>query len=675
VTDFNNLGPLRDALREGADRFATIADAMPQLVWVARPDGRVEYYNRRWIAFTGLTADDTNAAYGSVKGAVHPEDLPTLWERWTRALAAGEPYEAEYRLREVSTGRYRWFIARAAPVLDEQNTVVRWIGTCTDIDEQHRARTSLAFLAAASDALSEELDVTRTSQRLCDLIVEKVADIAIVALADDAGQLRVAATAHSDAQRRELVAQLRSDRVLRPDAERQEWQRLRNGATRFIASFDRDAGFQQLWPYVAASISSLQPNALLVVPLQSRGTTHGGLYVFYGDATRTCDEREVALFEEVARRAAIAFDNARSLARERRIAETFQRAALPMSLPQLPGMHFDAVFQPGSDEAEIGGDWYDALALPDGSFLVSIGDVMGRGLSAASTMARVRQIINVAAMYEKDPSRILDAADHLVRQGFPDLVVTAFCGIIDWQRREVRYANAGHRAPLLRSGGACVELRSTGLPLGVRHVGPTETRTAPLDGAELLVLYTDGLVESRRPLADGEARLQAALLSDAVMHARSPAALLRDACVREERTDDVAILAIRFTEREGWSFASDNAQAANDARGDFVRYLKARVDDPAAVAAAELVFGELVGNVVRHARGAIDVQLDWNEEATLHVIDRGHAFSPGAALPDDPLSEGGRGLFIAQQLSTSLRVEHIAGYGNHIACGLRLQTS
>lgn len=647
---------------------------MPQLIWVARADGRIEYYNRRWIAFTGLTAEETNESYGAAKGAVHPDDLPSLWERWTEALATGGTYESQYRLREAATGAYRWFIARAAPVHDEHGSIVRWVGTCTDIDDQQRTRASLEFSSKASDILFESFDLRSVFQALCELIAAEVGDIAVVILADAQGRLRPIASAHRDVESDRVIAKLRGERLLTPDAERHELQRLREGRPRVIKDLNLDAGRSQLWPYLASTVSPIKPRSSITIPLQSRGATYGGIYVFYGDGTRTYDDRDVPLFTDIGRRASIAVENARSFERERRIAETFQRAALPLTLAELPGLRLDAIFQPGSDEAEIGGDWYDSVLLRDGSLLIGVGDVMGRGLSAASIMVRVRQIITVAALYEDDPSRVLDTADHLVRQGFPDLVITAFCGIINPDRTLLRYANAGHRPPVLRRGGKAIELPSTGLPLGVRDFASVETKSTSLEGAELLVLYTDGLVESRDALPDAEQRLLDVLESDAIMHAQSPANFLRDACVRERRSDDVAILAIRFEELEGWAFAAENAQAANDARGDFVRYLQARVSDDAAVSAAELVFGELVGNVVRHARGAIDVRFEWSGDLPmLHVIDRGTKFMRASELPLDPLSEGGRGLYIAQELSERLSVEHVRGFGNHVVAVLRLR--
>ncbi len=676
MTDTNNLGSLSDALKESIERFALIADAMPQLVWVARPDGRFEYFNRRWSEYTGLTVESTNATYGASQGVVHPDDLAGMWERWSAALASGQSYECEYRLRRAATGVYRWFIARAAPVRDERGAVVRWVGTCTDVDEQRRAREGLAFTSRADEALFTSLDLKKAFAGLCSLIVSELADVAIVALADtDDGSLRPIATAHRDPESAKVLSAMCGQRILTPEGEQREWRRLREGRPRVIRNFDADAGRKQLWPYLASAIAPMQAKAAVTIPLQSRGATLGGLYVFYGDAA--CDPRDVPLLRDVARRASIAIENARSFERERRIAETFQRAALPLALARPQGLLVDAIFQPGSEEVEIGGDWYDTVLLRDNSLLIGIGDVMGRGLQAASIMARIRQMISVAALYEPDPSRILGTVDELIRQAVPDLIVTAFCGIIDPERKKLKYANAGHRPAFMRHRGRIVELKSTGLPLGVRHAGPSETATVALEGMEMLVLYTDGLVESRRTEGgEHEHRLRSAIMSDAVLHAHAPAKLILDACMLEDQTDDVAILTVRFDAPVGWTFTAENAQAANDARSDFVRYLRANAGDRKGIEAAELVFGELIGNVVRHAHGAIDVRFEWSDEsALLHVIDRGPAFMLAGGLPSDVLSEGGRGLFIARQLAERLEVEHVGAYGNHVTAELRLRRS
>lgn len=669
----SNLEPLRAAFAEDAERFSLIADAIPQLVWVTRADGTVLYYNKRWLAYTGLGVEETNRSYGSAKGVVHPDDLPRMWERWSEALATAEPYEVEYRLRGKSDGSYRWFIGRAHPVLDERGVVVQWIGTCTDIDDQRRARDALEHVARASDVLFESFDITKNLNGLVRALVPKLADFAFILLTDSDGALRSVASAHRETQRTSALARLRDERLLTPEAEARELRRLREHRPRLIRDFNLAAARAQLWPYLAGTLAPLEPRSSITIPLQARGETFGGLYLFVGAPGRNYDARDLPVVVEIGRRTSIAIENARSYERERRIAETYQRASLPLSLSTLPGMRVDAVFSPGSEEAEVGGDWYDSTLLPDGSLLVTVGDVMGRGLAAAAIMARISQVINVAAMYERDPSNVLDAADHLVRESFAESMITAFVGIIDPQRNQLRYANAGHRAPLLRRDGEIAELRSTGLPLGIRNESSGGSQSVDMRGAELLVLYTDGLVEDRRDPARCEERLREIVGSDAVLHAHASARFIRDACLPQMRSDDIAILTVRFHDTERWSFAAENARAANDARAAFVRFLRLRCKDETAIGTAEVVFGELVGNVVRHAPGPVDLALEWGRnQPVLHVIDRGAAFERRKSFPLDPLAEGGRGLFLAQQLSDDLRIEHLSGFGNHVAAQLRL---
>ena len=124
-----------DVLRESEARFRLIADAMPQMVWVTRPDGYHEFYNRRWYEFTGVPEGTTDGE--AWNGMFHPEDQERAWATWRHSLATGEPYEIEYRLRH-HTGEYRWTLGRALPVRNEHGDIQRWYGTCTDIDALKR---------------------------------------------------------------------------------------------------------------------------------------------------------------------------------------------------------------------------------------------------------------------------------------------------------------------------------------------------------------------------------------------------------------------------------------------------------------------------------------------------------------------------------------------------------
>ncbi|GAC1501725.1 MAG: hypothetical protein NVS1B14_06250 [Vulcanimicrobiaceae bacterium] len=848
VTDVTKLVELGNLLEENRGQFRVLADSMPQMVWSALPDGSIDYFNQQWVSYTGLALDSMDER--GVKGVVHPDELRETWERWNRSLESGEPYEIEYRLRCAADGSFRWFIARAVALKDDDGKITRWIGTATDIDEQRRLsenlkfvldaakafssslnvetisrqfadlairqfadwcfivllsgpgqfRTAaiahrdealvryvqrfqdrypvqsgselavsiekkssllipsitreqiaqsatdaehlevlqrldmysamivplcwqdqayggivlvsseskrsftpgdlqvaemvagraalaihnaqifteersrsqrLAFLGKASDALFESLEVERTFEQLANVIIPDVADFSIVLLLEDNEALRVAAAAHRDSSQASLVDLLVGERIFEREGEAD----LLRSLHRHRAVVQSDGVGEQLasraQPYLRRELGALRLQSSLLIPLHSRGQTLGALIAYYNDSGRTYGAEDIPVFLELGRRASIALENAQTLARERRIAQTLQEASLPAALPDIEGISLDAVYAPSENEAQIGGDWYDAFTLPDGSLVITVGDVTGRGVKAASIMAKARQALAVIPLYEKDPARMLDAADFVLRRRHADEMVTAFVAIIDPERKTLRYANAGHPYPIARRSGKLEELKADGLPLGLRPSGTSApAENLSLEGVELLTFFTDGLVESTHDVAQGERRLRDVLSTDAILHTANPAHVIQSACLFDGSPDDVAILTVTFQARKRWNFESQNAKAAQSARGDFVDYLHSNVRETN-VDAAELAFGELVGNVVRHAPGPIEIELEWAQTCpVLHVLDRGPEFTPSASLPQDVMSEAGRGLFLVSNVGRSFQIERIPHYGNHIAVSL-----
>jgi PAS domain S-box-containing protein len=131
-------------------------DAMPQLGWMASPDGTLEYLNRRAAEYAGLAVDDLLGwDWGWV---VHPDDLPGTLAAWTRSVQTGAPHEVEFRLRRHD-GRFRWFLTRAEPTRDADGRVTRWFGTCTDIDDRKRAEFALRATAGLFRAFVERSDL------------------------------------------------------------------------------------------------------------------------------------------------------------------------------------------------------------------------------------------------------------------------------------------------------------------------------------------------------------------------------------------------------------------------------------------------------------------------------------------------------------------------------------
>jgi serine phosphatase RsbU (regulator of sigma subunit) len=229
---------------------------------------------------------------------------------------------------------------------------------------------------------------------------------------------------------------------------------------------------------------------------------------------------------------------------EKRIAESLQEAFLQRQLPALPGLALDATYVPATNRMRVGGDWFDAFELPDGRLLFSIGDVAGHGIEAAVVMNRARQAILAAALQESDPGVVLRRANAtiLLQEG---VMVTTICGFIDPGNLEIVYSIAGHPPPLLVHAGAAQPLSQGGVPLGIFPESQYRTFVAHASEGDVLVLYTDGLIENERDVVGGEARLIAA--AGALGDATNPARVLYDAVFgTSPPLDDVAILAVSF---------------------------------------------------------------------------------------------------------------------------------
>jgi PAS domain-containing protein len=240
----------------------------------------------------------------------------------------------------------------------------------------------------------------------------------------------------------------------------------------------------------------------------------------------------------------------RALEHEQRIAFMLQEASLPTTLPVLPDVYLSAYYRPGHSEATIGGDWYDAFVLEDGRLVLTIGDVLGKGLVAAVTMGKIRQAMRAVARLLPDPNALLDAADHTVRSdsALTDTYATALAGIYDPRRQSFTFASAGHPGPVLRRpDGSIEELSSPGTLLGMRNGDEVHTGTVDLPHGSALVFVTDGLLEATRDLDDGVRRINLAMRSADVWGADNCAhALVTYVLAGQPATDDVAVLIAEF---------------------------------------------------------------------------------------------------------------------------------
>ncbi len=290
---------------EEAHRFLT--EAVPVQVWTARPDGALDHVNRQVVEYFGKTIEEVLGE--GWQFVIHPADLAAVMERWGASLASGEPYEVEFRLRRVD-GEYRWHLGRARAMRDANGAVLRWFGSNTDIDDQRRAVQTHRFLIEASSVLAASLDYETTLASVARLVVPHLADWCAVDLLEG-GRLRSVAVAHVDPEKVALARELANRWPVDPNARHGAPNVARTGKSEIIAQISdallvagtRDAEHLRVARELGLTSS-------MCVPLRSREHTIGVISLVAAEPGRHFDEEDLKIAEELARRCAMAIDNA-----------------------------------------------------------------------------------------------------------------------------------------------------------------------------------------------------------------------------------------------------------------------------------------------------------------------------------------------------------------------------
>jgi GAF domain-containing protein len=426
--------------------------------------------------------------------------------------------------------------------------------TCAQAIQRVRAMADAAdraakihFLADASLELSSSLEYETTLAKVARLAVPWFADWCAIALEQD-GELRTLAVAHVDPDKVALAEELQRRYPPDPNSSTGSYQVLRTGRSELTPEVT-DEMLQALIhdPEQLRLIRSLNFRSAMAVPLKVKDRVLGVVTWVAGEQGRRFSEDDVMFGEDLARRAAIAIDTAQLHSELRDVAMRLQRAILPAELPELPGWETAASYvQAGHSDA--GGDFYDVIELADGRLAIFVGDVMGRGVTAAAAMAQMRAAIRALVAVEPDARAVLVALDQLFEQYDFHQLVTMVYAIADPLRNELVVANAGHPPPVLRRANGDVEVieAEPGLLLGAGG-GDRTPVTVPFSRGDLLVTYTDGLIERRDEDIDtGVKRLAEACVTfsddenllDGLAEVISS---VRDA----RRDDDVAVLALR----------------------------------------------------------------------------------------------------------------------------------
>jgi PAS domain S-box-containing protein len=574
VTDRRNS---EEAVRRSEERYRSLVQAGAQVVWVATPSGEIAEDSPEWRWITGQALEEYLGS--GWLDAIHPEDRERVEREWRDCVGAGKVFDSRYRVR-TKAGAYRHYDVRAVPI-ERDSKIVEWVGASTDVTAQREAEEMrgrlteqlsaaalrTARLQQATSMLAEALTVEQVVEVITEVGRSAIgADRSAVALLDEErlrvrtinpGGLPDSPGAPSGDIPLEIPSVItlaintrRPLLIENPDALRRQFDGLAD-VDLFLAHSDERA-----W---------------VGMPLLAAGAALGALRFSFSRPRKITDEERVFL-EALAGQCALAVERASLFEREHTTAETLQRSLLPDRLPSVPGIILDARYLPVTRNMEIGGDWYDAFRLPDGRLAVAAGDVMGKGLTAAAGMGRVRNALRALALTDPRPAAVLTGLDRLFTATELDEQVTTVAYLVfDPGSGEGLAGNAGHLPPLVMSRNAPPRLDwgEAGTPLG--WPSPRQQYAFRLPPGNTAVLYSDGLVENRRRGLDvGLDELVAVAGQAKPEVAGDPGRLLEYLVERMlmgyEQDDDVTVLVLHVPARDDEASGPDKDLSAASAR-------------------------------------------------------------------------------------------------------------
>ncbi len=536
VFDVTDRRAAERAVRTQTDRYETLLAALSEVGegMVVIEDGRCVYANHAFEQLSGYTFPELTALE-SLYEIVEPEEREEA-ERRARVRIERDIADTTYTvaIRRRDGDRVTLELAGvpleiAGPPVHRQLVVVVRDVTARRRAEAERERLlgRFALLAEASALFDQSLDEERTLRSIAELCVRDLADTCVVVLGSYPGPARRrVAVARDPARERELAAEAAlHGRTGDPVAEVMRTGRSHAG------------------------------DDLVVVPLRARGRVLGALAAGFDALDPARRDDALALLEDLGRRAALALDNASLYAERGAVARTLQRSLMPPDLPRIPGAQLAARYRAAGDGIELGGDFYDCFATGGDDWALVIGDVCGKGAEAAAITAVARYTLRASVLHSRRPAHVLaELNEALLRQGLDYRFCTVLYASVTPRPDgcEVVLATGGHPLPLVvRAGGSVEQAGAPGTLLGIVPDPEITERRVTLADGDVLVLYTDGVVEaSPTDLAlDGD-RLAELLLAcgDRDAGAIAEAVERKALAVQDGRLrDDVAVVVLRST--------------------------------------------------------------------------------------------------------------------------------
>ena len=491
------------ATEEQTARYESLLLALSEVgeaMVVLAGDGGFEYANPAFLAISGYTTDELQAL-PSVYDLVVEEQRADLRKRAQLRLQGRTDHGYQVTIRHRDGHRIPMEVA-AVPL--EVGGGQRMVVVARDVTERARAEAErerllhrAAFLAEASAAFDAVLDEDATLTALARLSVRDLADTCVILLGRSAGSIRRVATVARDPADEQHLREL-VDRY--PFADRRSHpllEVLASGQARLVRH-PEGADIPVVDEHHRELVERFSVKSTLLVPLTARGRSLGVMAL--GFNTLVGDDH-LSLFEDVARRGALAMDNARLYEERAKVARTLQRSLLPPALPHVPGVRLAARYHAAGEGNEVGGDWYDCFPTGDGAWALVIGDVCGKGAEAAAVTALARYTVRASAtLHSNRPEVVLeDLNDAIRREGGED---SRFCTALYISLRprpegvKACVATGGHPLPLLmRADGSVETAGRPGTLLGILPDPEIHSTDIDLLPGDTLVLYTDGVTE------------------------------------------------------------------------------------------------------------------------------------------------------------------------------------
>ncbi|MGW0761429.1 SpoIIE family protein phosphatase [Streptomyces sp. NPDC002814] len=529
------------------------------------PDLRYLLVNPALERIDGIPAEDHLGR--TLRETLPLPDIDTIESALRQVLTTGTPLLDHYHVGRPPADpehEHAWSLSFYR-LEDPGGRVLGAATSVVDVTERHRAaaeadraRRRLALIADASTRVGTSLEVEQTARELAEVATGALADVVAVDVLDSAlACRRIRRTDNSPEYFRALALKAAHPTVaLRAadppgdlaayDGDRLVTLCVHTGRPILVAHVgDHDLPRIARDAEAATILAQAGVHSYLAVPLIAHGEVLGALDLKRTGNPLPFDADDVVLACELAGRAAVAIDNARWFQSVRNTALTLQRSLLPDHPPHHTGLELASRYQPAQATSEVGGDWYDVIPLSDDKTALVVGDVMGNGIDAAATMGRLRTATCAYADLDLAPGAVLQHLDKITCD-LEHYIVTCLYAVYDPRTRQCLIANAGHMPPALAGPGhapALLDLPS-GAPLGVGGI-PFETTTVDLSAGDLLVLYTDGLVETRHHPIDERLNVLLSFLDEAHRPLEETCDLLLYGLRTSDDHDDVALLVAR----------------------------------------------------------------------------------------------------------------------------------